>query len=235
MPVGLEVTNESGIPQIINLRSFQMFAITKGTYQVLENNNPSGMSGTISLPNQALPYLVFIRCSQTGASAFASNTGFVWRMAQGTTSFDWWAWGQVPVPGNSGMQVFNADGTIQWDMSNRPLKMLPIDKGSAAGPSFTELSPENTWNGPHLNSPKDNLAYLLSDLGRCHDIYAYSGSGSTIRANMRYQPMISTPTSNGVNINYARVRENRRNSLSGASYQSFSSTLPQYILAAEIY
>lgn len=212
-----------------------MFAITKGRYEVSSNTDPSGMSGFISLPTQVLPYLVFVRCSQTGANAFAANNGFSWRMAQGTTAFDWWAWGQVPSPGNSGMQVFNADGTIQWDMSNRPLKMLPISMAGASSPSFSELSTENTWAGSHLTSPEDNLAYLLSDLGRCHDIYAYSGSGSTVRANMRYQPMISTPTSNGVNINYGRVRPNRANSLSGASYQSFSSVLPQYVLAAKIY
>ncbi|MCW2066024.1 MULTISPECIES: hypothetical protein [Stenotrophomonas] len=236
MSVGLEVTNDSGVPVLVNAHSFVFFAIAKGTQAVASNPSVYGVGGYVSLPPQSVPYLVFIRCNGGSAQVASSTNGFSWNMAQGTTSFDWWAWGRATVSGSTGMQVFNPDGSIQWDMSNRPLRIAGlVDKSGASVPSFTEMSTDNLRQGPLFNGPGENLAYLMSDIGLCHDIYAFHGSGPTLRGNMRYQPFINTPNSSQLRLNYCRRRENRPRSLNGASYQSFAGQLPNFLIAAHTY
>ncbi|MCU1118289.1 hypothetical protein ACSLC0_12395 [Stenotrophomonas muris] len=236
MSVGLEVTNDSGVPVLVNAHSFVFFSIAKGTQSIATNTSAYGASGFVSLPAQSVPYLVFIRCNGGSAQVMSALNGFYWSMGQGTTSFEWWAWGRAVNSGSTGMQVYNADGSIQWDMSNRPLRIAGlVDKSGGSVPGFTEMSTENVRQGPLFNGPGENLAYLMSDIGLCHDIYAYYGSGPTIRGNMRYQPYINTPNASQVRLNYCRRRENRQRSLSGASYQSFTGQLPNFLIAAHTY
>jgi len=236
MTVGLEVTNDSGVPVLVNSHAMAFFAAGKGVESIGSNTSPLGQSGSVTLPRQSVPYLVFIRCNNGSTRIGTGTDGFGWNMAQGTTSFEWWAWGRAAPSTNVGMQVYNADGSVQWDMSSRPLRMAGlVDMTGARPPVPSEMSNENILTGDLVNGPGDNLAYLLSDIGMCHDVYAMPSGNPTIRTNMRYMAAISTPTASQLRINFCRRAANRQRSLSGASYQTFASRLPSFVLAAYIY
>lgn len=236
MTVGLEVVNDNGLPVLVNAHSYVFFASGKNTVSIGSNTDPFGTTGRVTLPAQSVPYLVFIRCNGGSTIITTSVNGFDWTMAQGTTSFEWWAWGRAVPSGNVGMQVFNPDGSIQWDLTNRPLCIVGmVNKAGGAVPSFTEAAVDNVRAGPVFNGPGSNLAYMLSDVGTCYDLYSYSGSGGSIRANMRFYPGISTPNASQIQLNYIRRRANRNRPLVGASYSSFLGQLPNFILAAKIY
>jgi len=236
MTVGLEVTNDSGVPVLVNSHAMAFFAAGKGVESIGSNTSPLGQSGSVTLPRQSVPYLVFIRCNNGSTRIGTGTDGFGWNMAQGTTSFEWWAWGRAAPSTNVGMQVYNADGSVQWDMSSRPLRMAGlVDMTGARPPVPNEMSNENILTGDLVNGPGDNLAYLLSDIGMCHDVYAMPSGNPTIRTNMRYMAAISTPTASQLRINFCRRAANRQRSLSGASYQTFASRLPSFVLAAYTY
>lgn len=236
MTVGLEVTNDSGVPVLVNSHAMAFFAAGKGVESIGSNTSPLGQSGSVTLPRQSVPYLVFIRCNNGSTRIGTGTDGFGWNMAQGTTSFEWWAWGRAAPSTNVGMQVYNADGSVQWDMSSRPLRMAGlVDMTGARPPVPSEMSNENILTGDLVNGPGDNLAYLLSDIGMCHDVYAMPSGNPTIRTNMRYMAAISTPTASQLRINFCRRAANRQRSLSGASYQTFASRLPSFVLAAYSY
>ncbi|WMJ71323.1 hypothetical protein [Stenotrophomonas sp. 24(2023)] len=236
MSVGLEVINDSGVPVLVNAHAFAFFAAGKGVQSIGSNTSPLGESGSVSLPQQSVPYLVFIRCNGGSTRISSGNAGFSWNMAQGTTSFEWWAWGRAVPSNRVGMQVVNADGSLQWDMSSRPLRMAGlVNMSGARAPIPSETSNDNILVGDLVNGPGNNLAYLLSDVGLCHDVYAVQGGGPTIRTNMRYMAAISTPTASHLRVNFCRRAANRQRSLSGASYQTFASRLPSYVLAAYTY
>ncbi|MEN5003578.1 hypothetical protein [Stenotrophomonas indicatrix] len=236
MNVGLEVTNDSGVPVLVNSHAMAFFAAGKGVESIGSNTSPLGQSGSVTLPRQSVPYLVFIRCNNGSTRIGTGTDGFGWNMAQGTTSFEWWAWGRAAPSTNVGMQVYNADGSVQWDMSSRPLRMAGlVDMTGARPPVPSEMSNENILTGDLVNGPGDNLAYLLSDIGMCHDVYAMPSGNPTIRTNMRYMAAISTPTASQLRINFCRRAANRQRSLSGASYQTFASRLPSFVLAAYTY
>lgn len=236
MTVGLEVTNDSGVPVLVNSHALAFFAAGKGVESIGSNTSPLGQSGSVTLPRQSVPYLVFIRCNNGSTRIGTGIDGFGWNMAQGTTSFEWWAWGRAAPSTNVGMQVYNADGSVQWDMSSRPLRMAGlVDMTGARPPVPSEMSNENILTGDAVNGPGDNLAYLLSDIGMCHDVYAMPSGNPTIRTNMRYMAAISTPSASQLRINFCRRAANRQRSLSGASYQTFASRLPSFVLAAYTY
>lgn len=236
MTVGLEVTNDSGVPVLVNSHAMAFFAAGKGVESIGSNTSPLGQSGSVTLPRQSVPYLVFIRCNNGSTRIGTGTDGFGWNMAQGTTSFEWWAWGRAAPSTNVGMQVYNANGSVQWDMSSRPLRMAGlVDMTGARPPLPSEMSNENILTGDLVNGPGDNLAYLLSDIGMCHDVYAMPSGNPTIRTNMRYMAAISTPTASQLRINFCRRAANRQRSLSGASYQTFASRLPSFVLAAYTY
>lgn len=236
MTVGLEVTNDSGVPVLVNSHAMAFFAAGKGVESIGSNTSPLGQSGSVTLPRQSVPYLVFIRCNNGSTRIGTGTDGFGWNMAQGTTSFEWWAWGRAAPSTNVGMQVYNADGSVQWDMSSRPLRMAGlVDMTGARPPVPSEMSNENILTGDLVNGPGDNLAYLLSDIGMCHDVYAMPSGNPTIRTNMRYMAAISTPTASQLRINFCRRAANRQRSLSGASYQTFASRLPSFVLASYTY
>lgn len=236
MTVGLEVTNDSGVPVLVNARALAFFAAGKGVETIGSNTSPLGQNGSVSLPAQSVPYLVFIRCNGGSTRISAGTAGFGWNMAQGTTSFEWWAWGHAVPSNNTGMQVYNADGSLQWDMSSRPLRMAGlVDTTGARPPLPSETSNENILTGDLINGPGDNLAYLLSDIGLCHDVYAMPSGNPTIRTNMRYSAAISTPNASQMRVNFTRRAANRQRALSGASYQTFASRLPSFVLAAYTY
>lgn len=232
MPVGLEVYNDGQSPQLINTQGFNFIAITSGTVSVPSNTIATGQTGFVALPAASTPYLVFIRCSGL-AHAFGSTNRFSWVMAQGTTSFQYWVYGRPSASGNVGMQVFNPDGSLQWDCTQRPLQILGIvNKGSGSTPPIGQFDNRNVVTGPGWGGLPTNAAFLMSDYGYSIDVYVYTGGGNTIRGNMRFYPFISTPDANTLYLHYGRRRNNITSPGSNARYQGWTGNLPSFLIMA---
>lgn len=237
MAAGIEIYNDYGVPQLLNDRGINLVYVTHGTMSVGSNTGAAGVAGNVGLNSSPYPYIVFIRCNSGSAYAFGSTAGWSWHMSQGTTSFQYWIYGRPSAAGNCGFQVWNADGTMQWDASQRPLNMYgAVNMAGATAPSVG--SETNTANniGTLTFNGWNNAAYCMSDMGPALDIYTYMGGGNTIRANMRFCAHISTPNATQVQLVYTRVRSNRSNSLgSNTSSSSSRSQLPSFLIASNTF
>lgn len=237
MAAGIEIYNDYGVPQLLNDRGINLVYVTHGTMSVGSNTSASGVGGRVSLPTAPYPYIVFIRCNSGSAYAFGSTQSWFWHMSQGTTSFQYWVYGRPTASGNCGFQVWNADGTMQWDASQRPLNMYGLVNMDGAVPPQQNSETSTTNNlGTLTFNGWNNAAYCMSNMAPVLDIYTYTGGGNVIRANMRYAAHISTPNATQVQLVYTRVASNRSNSLgSNTSSSAFRSSLPSFLLASNTF
>lgn len=232
MPAGFEVWNDAGIPQTIE-GSINWTLIEKGTVSIGSNAAATGTTGSRLLPAKPDTYLVFIRCNGNAALTGMGTDRFGWHMAQGTTSFEYWAYARGAGGGNVGLQVFNADGGLRWDITNRPMQISSVIRPDGGlnnpGPSATI----NLVTGNAYGIPAGH-ACLLSDPGLLADVYFIPG-GYPLTANMRFYPMINTAEGGIMRMNYARRYANLTASggpPSGSSYVGSHSQNPSWIITA---
>lgn len=235
MPAGLEVWNDAGVPQTID-GSYNLVLVDKGTKTVGSNSGATGTQGFHTLPALANQYLVFIRCTGAGNGAlilFGATNGFQWWMAQNTTSFEWWAFNISSNTSNAGLQVWNADGTLRWDMGMRPLQFSSIQKPSGSTPIHLGVgSTANIWTPQTYTIPSDHPV-LLSDTGYNMEIYT-GVSGSTLCANARFWPALKM-SGTTLTINWCRRYANIAALPSGVSYQTSASKNPSFIFTVPDY
>lgn len=204
MPVGLEVYNDYGQPQTID-GSFNLVLVEKGTVSIGSNTAATGSSGSRALPARDSTYLVFIRCSGNAIVTSMGAAAFGYHMAQGTTSFQYWAYNKGTAGGNAGMQCFNADGSLRWNLGERPLTISSVQRPGGSVPFGGTTSSQSVWAGPAYGIPSGH-AVMLSDPGLCGAVYYVPGYPLTL--NMTHYPCINTSAGSSVQLNWCRRRAN---------------------------
>lgn len=227
MAEGIEVYNSLGVPQVIDL-SFNLVLVQQGTLSVGSNTAATGASGSVALPAKGEPYVVFIRCDGGNACILSSTTsGFNWFMPQGTTSFLWWAYARSANTGNVGMQVWNSDGTLRYDVGLRALDISSMQGGGAAPSNSGPATTDNVIINPNTLTIPAGHAVAFSDPGYFMEIYT-GVAGATLCPNMRFWPCVNT---NGaaLKINYGRRYPNITTP-AGVSFQSVATKTPSFVL-----
>lgn len=233
MPVGLEIWNDAGVPQTID-GAYNLVMVAKGTISVGSNTAATGTEGFHTLTALAHPYMVFIRCTGSGGGAlivYTTTNGFQWFMAQSTTSFEWWAFNISSNVSNAGLQVFNADGTLRWDMGMRPLQFSSIQKPSGAAPTHLGVgSTANIWTPQTYTIPSGHPV-MLGDQGYNMEIYTY-GAGTV--PNARFWPCLKM-SGTTLTINWCRRYANIVSLPAGVTYQTNASKNPSFIFTVAEY
>lgn len=231
MPVGFEAYNSAGTPQVIE-GSLNWTLIEKGTVSVGSNAGATGVTGSRALPARPDNYMVFIRCNGNAAVTGHGTSQFSWHMAQGTTSFEYWAYARGFGGGNVGLQVFDAGGGLIWDITNRPMQITHVFKPTLAPPNPGPSATSNINPGQAYAIPAGS-AVLLSDPGLVADVYFITG-GYPLTANMRFYPMINTAEAGILRMNYGRRRPNLTGGSlpSGVSYVGSHSQNPAWVICA---
>lgn len=227
MPVGMKVYNSAGVPQVIDF-SRNLVLRNQGTVTVGSNTSATGTTGYVALTPSTLDYLVFI--STNGGNAHieqSTNGGFSWFMAQGTTSFSWWAYSNSTSVSSAGMQVYNSDGSLRWDIGQRPLQFEGVITTGWSPPYEGEFTSSNILVNTATYTVPTGMCYLMSDMGYLLDLYT-GYPGYTILPNMRHWPCINN---NGttLRINYGRKYPDRGTLPSGMNYNTYTGKPPNFI------
>ena len=239
MPVGLEVFNEAGVRQHLNFARNVMY-VTKGTVTRPSNKGALGYRNTVTgLPVASQPYLIFIRCNNGNACVTSStNSSFSYFLAQGTTSFQWWAFNVGRPAGiaapSVGLEVFDEAGNLLWEVGRPALRLRFLNTKGAAVPNVGFTGTPNILSASPLPTfaIAANEAVLYTDHGFImHGVYPCVNQ--TVQAHCRYLPCISTPTGRLI-LRWGRIAADL--SLpSGMSFQNIGQPYnPQVALVASI-
>lgn len=228
MPAGLEIYNDAGIPQTIDF-SYNLVLLGSGTVTIGSNATATGTTNSVTLTTRAEPYIVFIKTSGNACITASRVNGFSWFMAQGTTTFQWWAYARGAAVSSAGMQVYNSDGTLRWDLGTRPLVITSLQAPAGAIPYGGEMSAGNVLAGATYAIPSGH-AVCYSDPGQFLDLYT-GFSGATLQPNMRYWPCISV-SGTVLTMNWGRRYANRPPLPAGIVYQTFATKNPSFIITA---
>jgi len=105
-----------------------MVLVQKGTISVASNTSPAGMWGSTSWNNPRQGQsIVFLRGNGFAAVINCTYDGFNWYLANGVTSCSYYAFVPVIQPlGNIGLQLFDSQGVITYDATQRPLRIRQV-------------------------------------------------------------------------------------------------------------
>lgn len=185
---GLQVYNKFGSLQTTP-EAFNFIQVDSGTVSVGSNSGSLGMGGTRQLPANPTgnPYVVAIQSSGFAAIVASTQSNFRWFMAQGTTSFSYTAFNVgVGLQNDYGMQVFRADGSVQWDMRLRPLAITSIQPLSGLSESAPAANPGNTLGPIRSVSIPSGSAVMPTNIGVASELfYPFIGT-TTVISDARY-------------------------------------------------
>ena len=199
MPQGLEIKNSAGALVVPSTGLKNLVLMGKGIHTIGSNTSATGARGTL---NTGLPtlsdnrYLIFIRTAGN-ALILKHDASFEWFMAQGTTSFTWYAFSygnQTALGLNAGIQVYDTDGSLIYEIGRPALRLRLIDtSGAAAGEIANYQSTANILESspPSTFTIAANEAVMYSDAGfTSNGMYPFFYQ--TVMAYLRYMPTICT-------------------------------------------
>lgn len=244
MPQGLEVRNASGALMIANTGLKNLVYMGKGTVSIGSNTAATGYWGSTNtgLTDTSNAYIFFIRTSGN-ALILKHDRTLSWFMAQGTTSFTWYAFsiGNAVASGiNVGLQVNDESGNLIYEIGRPALRLRLIDTSGAAASDINdyqstgnilETSPASTF------TIATNEAVMYSDAGfTLNGMFPFSMQ--TVMAYLRFMPTICTDSTT-LRMRWGRMFPNK--SLTGKNGSgTFSnqhigtSTRPKFALCAAI-
>lgn len=230
----LAMNNSAGVPMTLEFTK-NYTLVNQGVVSIASNVGATGTTGRVNLPTYATRSLVFIKCSGLAQIIAVTGNSFDWYMAQGTTSFSWFAF-NVGVFGtaNAGMQAFNQYGELQWELGLMPLSVqvinlagLSVGHDGGVGTAAT-LSP--TAGGTY-SIPSEH-AVMLSDLGTYAEIYSPFSTNTTIQTDTRYVAALSTSGGTAY-VKWGRLHNNLIRP-SGLSLAGTSIIPPKFLITARV-
>ncbi|MBT2116419.1 hypothetical protein KK141_13920 [Dyella sp. LX-66] len=208
-----------------------MVLVQKGTISVGSNTAPEGMWGSTYWSNpRGGQSIVFLRGSGFAAVTDCAPTGFSWYFAKGVTTCNYYAF--VPVmqaQGRVGLQLFDAQGTITYDATQRPLRIRQVI--SAGG---MLIWPDSGGVGtivPFSLVNPGSAAIAFSDPG----MYSQYLTGTPVGSPIWRSPANVCMRINGSNLEIAACQSiTNVNPGSGVAISSRSGIQPQLLFECDV-